>query len=318
MIGEIGRRGKSKFALPADEFYSKNDEEPQMNCRLIFLSAFLFLSVCHAGAQTGAEKSLGGATAEEDGEFISEVQPAAFKRNLSAWGGVWLTQKDKEAVAMNAQDAARFAEFLRQEDAGFVRLYDASTCETNLRVLNVADECPPNISGRGVFYSFRKKKYQTGFFSDVKFHKSSLQATGLNVLGFLVDLGDEPLEKLTLESGGVREMSAFAPPEELDKIKSQFRAVHRGFQIGDFLYKSALPLKENNTYALRAVAYQGKVLGRFGRFKFNVLSNDKRQDVIIAFRVIRKHSNGSVSLLWRELQRKPAPKLEFKKEKNKK
>jgi hypothetical protein len=297
-----------------------------MRFGLIFLPLLLFLFGVGAGAQVsappptnqpanGTEKKSGGEI--EEGEFVGEVQPAAFKRNLSSWGGVWLTQKDKEAVAMNAQDAARFAEFLRQDDAGFVRLYDASTCETNLRVLNVADECPPNISGRGVFYSFRKKKYQPRFFADVKFYKNSLQATGLNVLGFLVNLGDAPLEGLSLESGGVREMNAFAPPEEFENIKAQFHAVQRGFKIGDFLYKSALPLRENNTYALRAVAYQGKVTGRFGRFKFNVLSDDKRQDVIIAFRVIRKHSNGSISLLWRELQRKPAPKLDFKKGKRK-
>lgn len=300
-----------------------------MKFGLLFLLLLLLSGVSAASGQTavspppeqninGNKNQAGAEENNEESEYVSEVQPAAFKRNLSSWYGVWLTRKDKQAVAMSAQDAVRFADFLRQEDTGFVRLYDAATCETNLRVLNVADECPPNIPGRGIFYSFRRKKYQTAFFSDIKYSKNLLQAAGLNVLGFLVDLGDKPLNELSLQSGGIKEMNGFAPSEDLEKIRAEFLTVVRGFKIGEFFYRAALPLKENNTYALRAVAYQGKVLGRFGRFSVDVLREDKRQDVIILIRVIRKHSNGSVSLLWRELQRKPAPKLDFKKRKNQK
>jgi hypothetical protein len=106
-------------------------------------------------------------------ELIREIQPDAVKRNLSSWYGIGLTQKDKLAVAMNPEDVVHFADFLQKPNSGFVRLYDASGCEMNLKILNVADECPPNIRGRGIFYSFRRKKYQSRLFSDVKFYKNT-------------------------------------------------------------------------------------------------------------------------------------------------
>jgi hypothetical protein len=258
------------------------------------------------------------AAEEEDRRTDSNYAlTSAVKRNFSTRYGLFLTEKDKQAVAMDAADAEEFDAFLDRDDAGFARLYDASNCELNQRILNVADECPPNISGRGISYSFRKRKYQHAFFSDLRLHQDVLQATGLNVLGLLTNLGDAedapPLDSISLDSEGVRALAEFQPAVEVEAANKQIRAAATGFRVGEFFYKNALPLKENHTYAMRAVAFQGKVVRRFRGFEINVLSHDKRHDVIVVFRVIRRHANGSVSLLWRELQRIEAPRLEFPK-----
>ena len=277
-----------------------------------------------AGRPSSASADRPAAVNDQAKEAEADRQPdsnyaltPAVKRNFSTRYGVSLTDKDKQAVAMDAADAVAMDAFLDRGDAGFARLYDASRCELNQRILKVSDECPPNISGRGISYSFRKRKYQHAFFSDLRLHQDVLQATGLNVLGLLTNLGDAdnapPLDVLSLDSDGVRALAEFQPAVELEAANKQIRAAANGFRVGEFFYKNALPLKENHTYAMRAVAFQGKVVRRFRGFEINVLNHDKRHDVIVVFRVIRRHSNGSVSLLWRELQRIEAPKLEFPK-----
>lgn len=310
------RRRDDKAALP---------ERSEVKARQIFLLTIILLSgfapeiagqtpTPSSTAQTQPETradSTGSRTAEM--KRAKDVQSTQVRRNSSTRYGVSLTDKDREAVSMELEDARRFGTFLEQEDTGFVRLYDASGCQTNTKILDVSDECPPNMRGRGVSYSFRQKKYQGVYFSDLRFNQDALQIVGLNVLGLLTDLGDAPLEKLSLESGGIRELDSFQPSVKPDEIKEQFRIAARGFRVGEFIYKTSLPLKENNTYALRVIAYQSKIMRRVGSFKVNVLGQDKRQDLVVALRVIRKHANGSVSLLWRELSRKSAPKLDLSK-----
>jgi hypothetical protein len=49
----------------------------------------------------------------------------------------------------------------------------------------------------------------------------------------------------------------------------------------------------------------------FNGVSYNLLDGDKRVDVTLAFRVIRIGEDGSVTILWKELQRKEAPKLKY-------
>jgi hypothetical protein len=269
-----------------------------------------------AGAQEEQEEN--GSLAEEAAERQAPPEPegliiSAVKRNFSTRYGVDLTRRDKQSVAMNPQDAQTFAAFLERKDAGFVRLYDVADCEMNQRILKVSDQCPANMRGRGTSYSFRRKKYQTGWFSDLKIQRGALQATGLNVLGFMTDLGDAPLLGVSLENEAIKMMLSFQPSEQFETVREQARESARGFKIGSYFFRSAHPIKENNTYALRAIAFRGEILQRSGIFRVNVLEGDKREDIIVVFRVIRRHANGSVSLIWRELQRTRSPKLIFPK-----
>lgn len=224
-----------------------------------------------------------------------------------------LTKRDKELTAIDAADKAKFAGFLEDEQAGFVRLHDAANCNFKSAVVNASEPCPWNIPGKATSYSFRKEKYRSAFFSDLALFESNLYVVGVNLIGYLVDLGDVALDKVSLRDAGIKEMSNFAVSDNIREIEKQFAAARKGFRNNGFLYRSALPLKENTTYALRSVAYQGKIHRKVNGFKINVLEGDKRIDLTLVFRVIRKHEDGSVSLLWKELGRKDSPKLVFDK-----
>lgn len=240
----------------------------------------------------------------------------AGQAQMRSWSGYFppsLTKRDKELTAINPSDKTKFASFLDEDETGFVRLHDAGKCSLKSSVVNADEPCPWNIPGKATTYSFRKEKYRSAFFSDLALFKSHFQVVGVNLIGYLIELGDVSLENNLLENEGVKKMSSFAVAGNLEEIEKHYAVAEKGFRIGEFFYKNALPVKENTTYALRSIAYQGKIYRKVNGFKLNVLEGDKRIDLTLAFRVIRKHEDGSVSLLWKELDRKDAPKIVFAK-----
>lgn len=70
----------------------------------------------------------------------------------------------------------------------------------------------------------------------------------------------------------------------------------------------------DRTYALRAVAYRGKVIRSMAGIRYNELEYDRRRDVIVAFRVVDMDSEG-VTIVWRKLADIESPKIKMPKEK---
>ena len=235
---------------------------------------------------------------------VAEAQRTFPQRRMIA-----PTERDRELTALSAEDRAKFAAFLELPHTGFVRLHDAALCEEKSIIVSATEPCPYNILGKATSYSFRKEIYRTAFYSDIKFKNSNLQIVGVNMLGFLTNLGDVELDKISLQSDGIKEMVEFQPSVEIPEVKRQLNIVRKGFKVGNYYYRTWLPVKENNTYALRCIAYQSKIYQKINNFKVDVLDIDKRVDITVVFRVIRTHDDGSVSILWKELSRKDAPKL---------
>ena len=129
----------------------------------------------------------------------------------------------------------------------------------------------------------------------------------------MVKLGEIELEKVFGENEGLKFLSSFSPDPQSPEAQKQYIQMMRGVEVGNYEYKKALPIIENMTYALRVVAYRGNVFRSFRGFRFDLLDGDKRIDLTLAFRIIRKEKDGSVTLLWKEIERKDAPRLLFPK-----
>jgi hypothetical protein len=211
------------------------------------------------------------------------------------------TPKDLEAILVHPEDKSRFAAFLKQPRTGIFRLHDIGNCEESEKIYNIEDPCPGHLVDKGSAYSFHEQEYDYRLLSDIFLEKSTLRIRKIGTLSFLTNLGDVPIENLTLAATGIREMAEFVPSADKKEVIAQYRVASRGFQIGTHIYKTSRPLKENSTYALRAITY---------RFKSPNLSiKTRRLDIIVVFRVVRAHGDGSISILWKELQRQDAPKL---------
>ncbi len=294
---------------------------------------FAFASVLENSLQTAATPMPTPSAAEAEAERVRQNQK--FKRlrtpvqqsGAKASGRVILkklpkvkmsqlpklkvTDRDQELTSMNSQDAIEFQDFLKTSKTGFVRLHDASACPEN--VINVNSPCPFNIYGNATTYSFREKTYFLGENADIKYSSSILEILGTYTLGFLSNLGDIPLENLNLESKGIKPMVDFTPSLVPEVVKNNYLDAQRGFKIGDYVYKMQTPIIENNTYVLRSIAYRGDLKLRNEELKKPVVVDGKRTDIVIIFRVIRKHKDNSISILWKELQQKSSPTLKVKK-----
>jgi hypothetical protein len=214
----------------------------------------------------------------------------------------------KQAIRLRpaAEDLAKYAVFLKQSNTGLFKLFPELDCGGKF-VVHAEGPCAEEIP-LSSFYSFRKKNYAERGLSDIGFKDSFLFNDGWLSNGIMVRLGDLPLDSVSVSSDGVKFLTDYVPAVERDEVTAKSVEMIKGIKIGDYHYSKVATATENTTYAIRIIAYRGKVLKPVGRNLFaNELEGDKRTDIIVAFRVIRKNEDGSLTLLWKELQRKDSP-----------
>jgi hypothetical protein len=191
-----------------------------------------------------------------------------------------LVESERLLLAPSDEDVEAYADFLKQRNTGLVRLLPRETFDGKLA-----------LRGDGAYYSFARLTHEQGQGSDIHLEREHFTAglAGADV-GLLVDLGDVPLEGVTRETFGVRLLAEFKPPASEPKAREEQQRSAEGFQSEGFTYRRRLPVRLDDTYALRSIDYE-------------------TSDVLVAFRVVRKDSDGSVVLLWKLLKKYSKPSL---------
>ena len=108
-------------------------------------------------------------------------------------------------------------------------------------------------------------------------------------------------------------LTDFIPESNSAEVIKQNRQFIRGVKSGEHIYGKAQRAVENMTYALRLIAYRGRIIQAFRGFPFDLLEGDERVDVTVAFRILGRDEAGVFTILWKELARKDAPKVVFPK-----
>lgn len=225
-------------------------------------------------------------------------------------------KEQKRQLQPKADDLAKYARFLEQENSGIFRLLPDLGCQDNALVVK-ADETCLNAIPESSFYSFREHEHTSDLLADIRIKNNHLVTDGLLSQGILVNLGDVELEKTSINSKGFQFINAYNPSDFSREAARQSFEILKGISSDGYHYRKILPAVENNTYALRVIAYRGSLYKSYRGFLFDLLAGDKRIDITVAFRVVRKETDGSLTLLWKELQRKESPKLKYpKKSKN--
>lgn len=226
------------------------------------------------------------------------------------------TKEQKKLLQPNPQDLQRYQSFLEQEKTGIFRLLPDLGCYENVNIIK-ADETCLNYIPDSSYYSFREREHTLEVLSDIRLKNGYLITDGILAQGILVNLGDAALEKITPESEGLAFLRSFVPQPSSVEAKNQYFQIINGIKAGNHEYRKSLPADKDTTYALRVVAYRGNIFRRFRGFVFDLLQGDKRIDLTIVFRVIRKEQDGSLTLVWKELERKDAPRIKFPKKQKK-
>lgn len=220
------------------------------------------------------------------------------------------TKKELNLVAVDAQLKIKFANFLKTENTGLFKFLK-SNCHTKANVVEVSEECLANtIPGAGASFSFRINNYRIPALSDLSFVANNFLTVGQWGHGLLLDIGNIPLEEISVQNQSVVNLSDFAPASDFKTARFLNLNLHKGVKHNDSVFYSHLPAKENTTYLLRSIAYRGSLPKVANGLAYNELDFDKRKDVLIAFRIVGIDEKGSVTVLWKQLAEKDSPKIQ--------
>lgn len=230
-----------------------------------------------------------------------------------------ITKEQRARLKPDARLITRYAALLNGSPRGeLIKLFPDAGCEDNSHVLRADSDCASWIPN-SAFYSFREREHTSDYLADISYKENFLVSNGILSQGIMTMLGDVPLENVSLSSEGLTFLVQYQPSPYSREANQQFLAINKGVMSGKFFYRSFLPVVENQTYAARIIAYEGKYFVNYEQYRVDVLNRDNRQDVIVAFRLVGKNEDGSLNILWKELSRKTPPKVIFpKKQESKK
>lgn len=166
---------------------------------------------------------------------------------------------------------------------------------TNAGDLPRVDPAQPDNRGRardgGSMYSFTRLTHEYGYGSDLSLERGQFGVGFAGAdYGFITNLGDVPLESITLDTPEAKRLGAYARARQESDARSEKRRFNAGAEIDGVKVKSRVPMQANSTYLLRAINYD-------------------QADVLVAFKVVEIDSEGTPLILWKRLKRYSTPPL---------
>jgi hypothetical protein len=140
-----------------------------------------------------------------------------------------------------------------------------------------------DIRGGGAYYSFTRKTHEYGYGSDIELQQGNLSVGFAGAdYGFIFDLGETPLADVTKETNEVIFLAGYKPPTIMTEVRSE-QAKARNYEVNNIIYKENLPAVVGNTYVLRSI-------------------NFRNSDVLVALKIHRKDTDGSLVIFWKMLE----------------
>jgi hypothetical protein len=222
-------------------------------------------------------------------------------------------KNEMKILAPTADYLNKYALFLKQPRSGIIKLKSDSSCVGSSGLVVAKENCLQySMPGAGTSFSFRVENHRIPNLSDLTLSKNVLKSDGVLQHGILVKLGDVPIEDITLQTAGLTYLADFKPLTDSESLAKFDLQLQQGVKADGFVYGLALYVRDQTTYALRSIAYKGKVMRSFKGIDYNELDYDKRRDVLVVFRVIEMEANGSITLVWKILSSKESPELKIK------
>jgi hypothetical protein len=139
---------------------------------------------------------------------------------------------------------------------------------------------------------------------------------------FMMDLGNVPIEKLDAKLGNVSHQTRefflqYQPPKQLGALQEERRRFLTGKAQTQSLIFALAKAELNHTYLVRSLQFQlpeiistQSPISRSERTQIDQMLKMESSDIILAFRPVRRRSDGSYTILWRVLNQLPNPKIE--------
>ena len=199
-----------------------------------------------------------------------------------------LQRLEDQFLAPADEDRAAYKGFLAQPDTGLIRLlprevYESEVYKKNQKTLT--------IRGGGAYYSFARLTHEYGYGSDLSLDSGYLSVGFAGAdYGLMIDLGDISLDEINTDYSRVLSLLNYAGPKREPQARAEHLQTYDGLTLDGAIYKSHLPVKIGTTFLLRSINYDFT-------------------DVLVAFRTVRKDTDGSVIIAWKLLKKFPKPEL---------
>ena len=198
-----------------------------------------------------------------------------------------LAALEKQFLAPAASDRAQFSSLLSQPNTGLVRLLPREKYDDNVS----KDEKTLTTRGGGAYYSFVRATHEYGYGSDIELSQGYLSVgfAGYDY-GMLLKLGEISVEDVSYDLPAARAVLGYTPAATEVDARTEQRRFSAGTELSGFAVKERLPLETDVTYLLRSISYD-------------------TSDIAVAFRVVRKDTDGSIILAFKVLKTFSAPKI---------
>ncbi|TAF06344.1 MAG: hypothetical protein EAZ77_12375 [Nostocales cyanobacterium] len=231
---------------------------------------------------------------------------------------------DRFAYDIDSQEKQIYAQFLQSPNTGIFRVLPDSAYRRQPNALQ--NRLQPSVSERYPFPSLGKSQgdFTPSLALKIIDDNFQLMPQGIDY-GFIVNIGDIPLEKLDARlqvvTSSTREFILnYQPPKEFKSLQIDGRRFITGKNQNwqqSQVYLSGAKAELNNTYVVRSLQFQLPeiILNRQPIPRQNSrirqqLTEVPSSDTIIAFRAVRRRPDGSYTILWQVLNQLPAPQIE--------
>lgn len=197
-----------------------------------------------------------------------------------------LARLETQFLSPSAEDRSAYAEFLAQPNTGLIRLLPREKFDSYAN-----KKSGMTTRGGGAYYSFSRQTHEYGFAIDIGFEQGNLQ-TGFGGAdyGMITKLDSARLEDVSIELPGVMFLAKYTAVTNEPDARVEQRRFGTGTVIDGAAYKEHVPVEVGATYVLRSISFD-------------------TSDVLVAFRVVRQDTDGSLIIAWRMLEKYPTPKL---------
>lgn len=229
-----------------------------------------------------------------------DIQPLYRKPN----------KKDLKDLIPYQNLVAQYEKFLQQPNTGIFKLSADPSCAVNTGVIVAKENCLTNtIPGAGTAYSFRVNSHRILHLADLILVNDILKTDGIMQQGLMVKLGNIELDEISTNSNGLKFLLDFKPAATKEELQKLDKELSDGIKADGFIYRFAFYVDDKTTFALRSIAYRGKMMRSVKGVNYNEMDYDKRKDILVVFRIVEKASNGDVTILWKEIFHQDSPVL---------
>ncbi len=249
--------------------------------------------------------------AQQYREWRGSGNPSSVKSAAAKFTSELLTPTKQERLTNRS--------ILERSNGGifsFLNLDQCASLSDVSRVIPVDEKrCLLSLPGFGQVFSFRRRGYVSVPHADLGAAREWFYNPGYGTQTILVDLGDVPLTTVDLKASDLQYIVEFAPALTLDGANKQRVELEEGVVRNGREFFHAVKAVPGHTYVLRSVAYRGEIVTVVNagdkKIRIDRLKDDARSDIIVSFRLLERDARGDARILWRLLQTKESPKLEF-------